>query len=104
MPGFDGTGPLGQGPLTGRGRGYCIEPVKSENSIPIGYSGAQGYPGSTYNPYGSDYIRYGFSSYNYPWYAGNRAPIFQLISPIGIRCYGRFSRFGRGIGRRWIRF
>ena len=22
MPGFDGTGPLGQGPLTGGGRGY----------------------------------------------------------------------------------
>ena len=23
MPGFDGTGPRGQGPLTGRGFGYC---------------------------------------------------------------------------------
>lgn len=23
MPGFNGTGPLGQGPLTGKGRGYC---------------------------------------------------------------------------------
>ncbi len=23
MPGFDGTGPLGQGPMTGRGMGYC---------------------------------------------------------------------------------
>lgn len=23
MPGFDGTGPLGQGPRTGRGLGYC---------------------------------------------------------------------------------
>jgi len=23
MPGFDGTGPLGQGPRTGGGRGYC---------------------------------------------------------------------------------
>lgn len=23
MPGFDGTGPWGQGPLTGRGMGYC---------------------------------------------------------------------------------
>ncbi|NLP43547.1 MAG: DUF5320 domain-containing protein [Peptococcaceae bacterium] len=23
MPGFDGTGPLGQGPLTGRGLGLC---------------------------------------------------------------------------------
>lgn len=24
MPGFSGTGPLGRGPLTGRGGGYCI--------------------------------------------------------------------------------
>jgi hypothetical protein len=23
MPAFDGTGPLGQGPMTGRGLGYC---------------------------------------------------------------------------------
>ncbi len=23
MPGFDGTGPLGQGPMTGRRMGYC---------------------------------------------------------------------------------
>ncbi len=23
MPGFDGTGPMGAGPLTGGGRGYC---------------------------------------------------------------------------------
>jgi len=24
MPGFDGTGPVGAGPLTGYGRGYCL--------------------------------------------------------------------------------
>jgi len=24
MPGFDGTGPLGQGPMTGRGQGFCV--------------------------------------------------------------------------------
>ncbi len=23
MPGFDGTGPAGRGPMTGGGRGYC---------------------------------------------------------------------------------
>lgn len=27
MPGFDGTGPGGQGALTGRGRGACAVPV-----------------------------------------------------------------------------
>ena len=24
MPGFDGTGPVGQGSFTGKGKGYCI--------------------------------------------------------------------------------
>ncbi len=27
MPGFDGTGPRGEGPMTGWGRGYCVRPV-----------------------------------------------------------------------------
>jgi hypothetical protein len=27
MPGFDGTGPRGRGPMTGRGMGYCVKPV-----------------------------------------------------------------------------
>jgi len=27
MPGFDGTGPGGQGAMTGGGRGYCAMPV-----------------------------------------------------------------------------
>jgi hypothetical protein len=26
MPGFDGTGPAGFGPMTGGGRGFCVEP------------------------------------------------------------------------------
>ena len=27
MPGFDGTGPAGRGPMTGWGRGYCVSPA-----------------------------------------------------------------------------
>jgi len=27
MPGFDGTGPKGGGPMTGRGSGYCATPT-----------------------------------------------------------------------------
>ena len=27
MPGFDGTGPMGMGPMTGGGRGFCALPV-----------------------------------------------------------------------------
>ncbi|AKI97730.1 DUF5320 domain-containing protein [Kosmotoga pacifica] len=26
MPGFDRTGPFGEGPMTGRGLGYCARP------------------------------------------------------------------------------
>jgi len=28
MPGFDGTGPLGMGPMTGGGRGFCVKPAR----------------------------------------------------------------------------
>jgi hypothetical protein len=27
MPGFDGTGPRGMGPMTGGGRGFCATPL-----------------------------------------------------------------------------
>ena len=27
MPGFDGTGPRGLGPITGGGRGFCVVPL-----------------------------------------------------------------------------
>ncbi len=30
MPRFDSTGPANAGPMTGRGRGYCIVPVSHE--------------------------------------------------------------------------
>jgi len=31
MPGFDGTGPSGRGPMTGRGMGYCAIPLGAGN-------------------------------------------------------------------------
>jgi hypothetical protein len=31
MPGFDGTGPLGQGPMTGECRGFCVLKVSEKN-------------------------------------------------------------------------
>ena len=46
MPGFDGTGPNGMGPMTGGGRGFC-------------------------SPWGADLRNYAFprqTSYNYPRY------------------------------------
>lgn len=32
MPRFDGTGPKGEGEMTGRGRGYCIVPFEDVKS------------------------------------------------------------------------
>ncbi len=29
MPTFDGTGPNGKGPMTGRGSGYCVIPLNT---------------------------------------------------------------------------
>jgi len=29
MPGFDGTGPRGMGPMTGGGRGFCAAPLRT---------------------------------------------------------------------------
>jgi len=45
MPGFDGTGPLGQGPMTGRGRGFCVLTTSEENPNEVqGFAGIDGKP------------------------------------------------------------
>ena len=46
MPGFDGTGPAGLGPMTGRGQGYCVlERVKQEGAEKlVGLAGIDGRP------------------------------------------------------------
>jgi hypothetical protein len=33
MPGFDGTGPHGLGPMTGRGMGYCVIPLSTREEL-----------------------------------------------------------------------
>jgi hypothetical protein len=44
MPGFDGTGPRNQGPMTGRGEGYCAIKLPEPGEVPWGYAGLQGMP------------------------------------------------------------
>jgi hypothetical protein len=34
MPGHDGTGPLGEGPMTGKGRGYCVMELPVNGELP----------------------------------------------------------------------
>jgi hypothetical protein len=45
MPGFDGTGPRGRGPMTGGGRGFCVlrAPRKPDESV-TGFAGLSGRP------------------------------------------------------------
>ena len=78
MPGFDGTGPLGQGPMTGGGRGYCAIPVIGTNFHPV-------YSFTNYIP----------APYAYPY------------SVFPVRRFNYLGRFGRGRGRgfahrRWL--
>jgi len=45
MPGFDGTGPRGDGPMTGGGRGYCVLRLPRSGDQPVeGLAGAAGRP------------------------------------------------------------
>ena len=42
MPRFGGTGPLGQGPMTGRGQGFCVLTTSKENPGQVkGFAGLQ---------------------------------------------------------------
>lgn len=45
MPGFDGTGPAGLGPMTGRANGYCVLKKSGTEDRPlIGFAGLSGRP------------------------------------------------------------
>jgi len=45
MPGFDGAGPLGRGPMTGRGEGFCVLTSSAENPGRVkGFAGLGGVP------------------------------------------------------------
>jgi len=68
MPGFDGTGPLGQGPMTGRAAGFCA-----------------GYPVPGYmNPIAGR--------------AGFYGPVAPAVGPYGAGSYGYGIPYGRGFG------
>lgn len=45
MPGYDGTGPRGRGPMTGRGEGYCVVEMSDDAVQPeAGLGGQAGAP------------------------------------------------------------
>jgi len=43
MPRGDGTGPMGMGPMTGRGAGYCAGVVAPDYKNCVGFAGGFGY-------------------------------------------------------------
>lgn len=54
MPGFDGTGPRGLGPITGGGRGFCVVPLSPDSPTYTekgDYPPTYGVPGSGSTPY-----------------------------------------------------
>ena len=44
MPGGNGTGPLGRGPMTGRGMGHCVLKLPEGDEEPRGFAGRAGWP------------------------------------------------------------
>ncbi|NLZ30119.1 MAG: DUF5320 family protein [Methanomicrobiales archaeon] len=88
MPGFDGTGPGGQGPMTGGGFGYC-HPAAQRRWPPM-----RGYH-APYSPYpGPAYRRPGPG----PVYGYGYGPGWGGMPRGGGRGRGGF---GRGRGRGW---
>ena len=81
MPGFDGSGPRGMGPMTGGGRGWCNPNYAGGRSAFTGQ-----YPYST--PYGTGYVP--------PYGAGYSTP--YAASPYGSFGFDRGFGGGRGFG------
>jgi len=87
MPGLNGTGPAGMGPMTGGGRGWC-------NPYSPLYAGYVPYP-YAYRPYYAP-IAWGYAYrpyWGYPWAYGLWRPRW------GLR--GFWGWGGRGRGRWW---
>ena len=81
MPGFDGTGPMGAGPLTGGGRGFCAAYPAMRYGPPLTRAPYYGPP--AYGPL-----------YGRPFGRGRGFGWRFLPGP------GRGRGYGRGFGRR----
>ncbi|MEA3470628.1 MAG: DUF5320 domain-containing protein [Thermodesulfobacteriota bacterium] len=105
MPWGNGTGPMGYGPMTGRGAGYCAvpltgyaNPVFGRGFLGTAYYGApETVDPSAVAPYGPAAYYGGFGSpYGFGrFYGFGRG--HGLGRGFGRGCFGR----GRGLGRRW---
>ena len=87
MPGFSGTGPLGQGPMTGRGRGYCTVPAGNNPGMPYGIYGIGRSPVNASYPY--QYSAYSGRSSGYFGFFRGRGAGRAFPRGAGIRGRGR---------------
>jgi hypothetical protein len=82
MPGFNGTGPMGQGPMTGGGRGFCAMPYRGYTPYGYGFRTAYYPPTGMCPSYG---CVFGAGRGGLPWGGGR----------------GRVFGGGGGFRRRW---
>ena len=94
MPRFDGTGPRGTGPMTGRGLGYCVVPIENIS----GYRRPRSPDADTY---AAQQRPSDIRSYD-PNQSGPLSSRFLLRGGRGFRfgARGHFFRSSRGFGRR----
>ncbi len=87
MPGFNGTGPNGQGPMTGGGRGFCAQPQTGQAPQTPDQQGNQADIPQADIPAGPGGVVYGLGRGGLPR-GGGRG-----------RCFGGGRGLGRGRGR-----
>src|SRR4030065_1264233 len=77
MPGFDGTGPMGMGPMTGGGRGFCAMPHGGYGSYGYGIRAPYYPPSGGYPSYGRPFYApiFGAGRGGLPW-GGGRGRVF----------------------------
>jgi hypothetical protein len=98
MPGFDRTGPRGQGPMTGRGEGYRAAGLPDEVEQPAqGYAGWQDTPAQAGPPTVRPTLWAFLARLLRPMWLG------RLLWGRGRGFWGRglWGGRGRGRGRRW---
>ncbi len=77
MPGFDGTGPMGMGPMTGGGRGFCASP-RPGMGVPSfrgpGSFGRGGGRGRRNRFYATGLTRWQRGAFNFPAFGWGGSP------------------------------